>query len=970
MKKENIKTTPAKVNNEANAVELRKIVDAHGVSIRNKATDQQFVNKDNTVNKSSKFGVCPSVYYNDKANFKGDFQQIQVVNSYNHKKYVDLIKKVSLLAKQKSNEAVLDFDNDMERIKIISEKNLTIAKVNSLRLLTKAIIIEKDHHEQSYERKCHEETMKTIGLLKIALLEKNDKGLVELLKLLKHDFELELKNNDFDLERAKVKIQTKLEVNLIKREAMRKRINELNEGISKAGPLSSGMPSPKIIEEIKAKRYTPKIVEFDSEVNSFEQLKKQLSTVNVDKLPQNKKEIWTKFIEFVKFNEEEYKYGKKFEETMQELDAMNQHVQALKNRAKAAINNEKVVMVDQPSVQKIINASKKTLTISEPAFLYAAPTTTKSASKKETHKKESNIVIKTKVVETSQPQKISPMVARQPITKIKKSSNDLLQKLDTLTPDFKSMFADDIIQSSVTGLEKFQGSSSSKPTKLKYNTIEYSNYHWEWADAFSSEKKTKATDDYYKNVDYGHTLKESSEFKFQDLNLFSRDAQEARLVKKLQAKIDTLPEDPIIVENKGLFKKENLDVEKIITEFKAIEVTENYTSSEKNTKLLEQVKAILEIYKKLTTSDVEYRKDVQKAQNLDKKLAKVIAKQDKEVAVMHGKALAKHKKATNAISTRYDLSVENAKNKALLNKEYILDQAEEYYAREEQTYLWNSCYHYKTSNIYANDQYKVQNAMITSLVNQIEAFNRKSPEKAISLSSIPGKILPLPINSSARIDISLEKVGNNHYAISTSTDHKKELMSRIVNKDAPENVQKIYVLDKFRAVKDIKTRVALLTEIANIEYVKAIEANDAKVKREIAKAQAILDSKTKEVDKIYDEIELLETAAGSLKQSSTDREWVQQEFEKAKAESWKTFEQGEAILEKQRIAEERAQNLELLKQQKAKDRAEAQNAKLAQSAEPKVATKTVEQEVKPKKGFNLFKTKNSKPDIDEIIGKK
>ncbi|MGL4951452.1 MAG: hypothetical protein ACRC4L_00550 [Mycoplasma sp.] len=998
MKKENTKTQSNHKDSNVEIIEIHKFCDKQGVAFRNKADDESFIGPDNAVIKSSKYGVSPSVFYDPSTQFKNDFTEIKVVNSFIPSRYDDLAARLTELAKEKSEDALFDFDNTVEKIKLTSEMNITAAKVNSLRLLTKAMIIEKNHHEQTYERKCHEETIKNISILKDALLNKNVHELAHTLKILRHEYEVELRNNDYDLERTKIMIEEKREINLLKRKMLKQQIKDAKNGV-KVSFLSSIFKSklPRdLVDEIKNKKYITPVVEVEDKATDAISLSKHMSKVEVSKLSTKEKQLWSKFTQLVKFAAEDEKFAMEIEKEAIKLEELEEKVFALKANTINAINSQHVVAVtkdvakktEKSSTKKLLNAKKQTLLISEPITLYAAPTATKSANKT-TSKKESNIVVKTESIIEEKPEKLTQTVGRDPLSMLEHSSEELFMEMETFAPNTKSMLSDEIFQDSILEFQNIQGNDNQTIEKLNYQTIEYTNYHWEWSD--SKAPKTdilESIHDSSKNHevtspsdDNEEEFVEKTPFQWKKLNVFSKSARESKFVRQLQEDASYMLNDPVYLKNKKLFGKENLNVDKVFSKLMEIDTYSNYEQNEQNEITIDETLQILDFYGTLA-SDEESVTPTQEIENLDEnnenqsvqtresiqvqklqdKLNIMIQNQDADIAESFAQAIADNEDAIIDIKERYAENIEDAKNKALLNKEEILEQEQENYISEEETYLWNSCYHYKTSNVYLNNQFKFQNDMISDIISKVEKFNKRHEEE-ISLASIPSKILPLPLNSSARIDIEFEKIGNENYAISTSTEHKKELLSKIVNEEIPNEVSKVYILDKFRAVKDVKTRVALLNKAADLEYVKAINSNKERIDREMAKAKTKLNASKKEIAKIYDEVDILNNASEKLVNAINDREWTQNEFERAKDERWAEFDKRAKFEAKQKRIQERAEELALMKQEKARNRAEAIGQKYSDSQEPREKSSFISR-------MSFFKSNKNKVDIDEIIGKK
>lgn len=960
--KESVTTNKVIDNTISNGIGIEKIVDGQGVSLRSK--------NDNNPNRSSRYGVTPTIFYDSSINFKNNVDELDIVTPHDKKAFKKAIKNANKKVLDLETQAILEFDHDITRSKLLSFKNLEIARVEALRILTKAVIMEKNHHEQIYEKKCHEEALKNIAMLKEAKLLLNDKELSELLVMLRHDYELELKNNDIDFDRVKVKIDELQSIYHVKRQLVRQQIKELNQG-KKFNIFTTyfGRIVPlKLIDEIKKNKIIPKSIYAKNEINSVEELNLLVKSVDTKKLSTQQQKLFDRFVSLLSFITTENKYSEKNEITKHQLDELAFEVKQIKKTCVSP--SKRLVLIDEDTTKNIVNARKQSLIISKPANLYAI--NVKHGVEKKVISKD--VVVKTKTIQADMPQKIDPSTIRQPITKINKLSNDLLIGKKPLNT--KTVFADNTAAQQMSKIKKMQGSEFDKKKHIKYETIEYTNYKWEWK-TNALENRRSAVDTYYSDIEYQSIDAGTKTVDFKQL-FKTRDEKNIIRLKKL---VDHLPEDPIVVNNLGAFKKENLDVEKLITEFKSLSQEEILDNSN-NEKLIRDIETILIMYNELSKTDAKFRQGILKAQSFDRQLANIIKKQDTKICKVVEKASVKYNKNKNAIEGNYQINLDSAKNQYLINKELIIDEEQSSYAKEEEIYLWNSCVHYKKSNDFMNQEYKYENNIISSVIDKVVAFNKTS-NNPISLTNIPSKILPLPVYSNARIDISLEKFGSNQFIVAHNTDHKNKLLTKHDSEVDLENVRKIYVLDKFRAVKDIKTKVALLTNYANMEYLKSVEANKVREAREFKVAQAELEKKLVVIDKVYSDIDIMSEANTKLTVISNDARKVQEEYIKAKIEQWKVFDKGLENKSKDYVKSNKKdkvakkislsntkEDLDLLKQEKSKARAISLEKK-AEESESKKTGKKMNFSISSAQFQNFFKRKkDDEITIDEIIGKK
>ena len=111
-----------------------------------------------------------------------------------------------------------------------------------------------------------------------------------------------------------------------------------------------------------------------------------------------------------------------------------------------------------------------------------------------------------------------------------------------------------------------------------------------------------------------------------------------------------------------------------------------------------------------------------------------------------------------------------------------------------------------------------------------------------------------------------------------------------------------------------------MNEHANREYAKAAEYNIAREKREIENADRKLQQKLKVVDEIYQDSTTLKFVGERMNHIVKERDWVQDHYEKVKAEKWKIHDRDQRLKEKIQKMNEKNQELELIKAQKEANR--------------------------------------------------
>lgn len=937
-------------------VEIEKIVDSHGVSIRSKNSD---------ANKKSRYGITPLFFYDTSVDFKRNFDKIVIVKPHNDTIYKAAINNANKVIKNLEKRVVLDFEHDVSRAKLVSFKNLEIARVESLRILTKANIIEKNHHEQIHEKKCHEEALKNIATLKEAKLVLNDKELSKLLIMLKHDYELELKNNEVQFQVAKTKIDELQTIYHVKRQLYRQQIKELNQGknfniFSKY--FGRAVPK-KIINEIKQNKAIPKSIHFKDGINDVDQLSALARTVDIKKLPVEQQKIFAKFVASLSFIDSEHKYSQETNMTKHQLNNFANEIKQIKKVCANPTN--KIVLIDEDTAKRIVNAKKQSLIISKPANLYAINikhgVTKKIISK--------DIIVRTKTIQADFPQKIDPSIMRQPIVKISRISSNLLINKEPLRT--KTFFADDAAKKHVSRFKKVQYRNFDKNKYMKYATMEYTNYKWEWkTDAL--QKRRSAVDNYYSDVEYQPIDAGANNVV---LNKKLSNYTSVQNVQRLKKLVTKLPHDPIVINNLGTFKKENLDVVKSIQELRTLTGTDVLDNS-KTKKIIDDIESILVIYNELSKNDLKYRKSILKAQSIDRELANVITKQDMGICDIAEKSSVRYNKHKNSIDEAYLINLDNAKNQYLINKELIIDEEQLSNSKEEDIYAWNSSINFKKSNDFMNEEYKYENNIISGVIERVVSFNKNSTNP-IPLTNIPSKILSLPVHSSARIDISSEKIGSNQYIVADNTDHKNKLLTKCDTPVELKNVKKIYILDKYRDVKDAKTKVALLSSYANMKYLKSVEVNKVREAQEIKVAKDKLNKTLVLIDKIYNDIDVMQDANNKLTIISNNTKHIQTEYTQLNNNQRKVFEKEmynrtNDLNKASKVIETNNTNaeLKLLKLEKNKNKVMSLDNK-TDELNSKNSIKKLNPPVNNSKFHNLFRRKkDDEVTINEIIGKK
>ncbi len=908
----------AKKSSNLNTIEIQKFNDAQGTSYRNKDEIQNYRTSKNTIDKTSKYGVNPAVFYDSNVDYKKPHDEIIVVKEYDPNYLPKAHKNAEQKAKILTKQAINEYNDEVTRARLVTKKNMTIAKVEALRVLTKAMVIEKNFHEKENEVLRHKQAIKNINDLRAQLLERNEVDLQYNLEKLARDNEIELKNNEDDYIRTKIQIEQKSEIIGLKIQNEKEKIRALSRGEAhRKQDIKSD------IKRIKFNKHIPNDVNLDSSDDSIQQLVKKIKAIDPKTLSKEERDSVSKFLRLVDSYDAQDKHEELLDNYKVALENMDDKIEDTMRKASKNKKGKHFMITTYDSYKKVVDAKKETLFISEPVVLHETPE------------------VRTKVIKMKAPVKMSNPNSRT-LVKIKPQSVKL-EKMQPQRMDLSDMYFDKDIQKTIAKFKRIVANAvtaddfmvskfGNNAYKIKFEKMTYTKYEIRWGR--KKHKHDEETESPSYDVEY-KDLNELEEKESWWSKLFTKKVNDygepaPRGISTLRRKIEKLPEDPIVIENNGIFRQERTDLMKAIEELKALEVSKNWSQQEVD-ETLARVNAILDEYDALVKADLEYRKNINRAQNCDERLARYIEKTDHQIATSYANADLRFTQREQWIQEKYLKNTENAKNQALLNIERIYEQEQENLAKEEQQHLWNKASSYENNNKLANNQYKYQNALISATVKEIERYNKKA-EKPILLNDLPYKILNLPVTSSAQLNINVIKNGDKLVAVASSNESNKESFGAVVNEEIPQNVQKIYVLDKFRNVKDVKTRVALLNEYANITYDKAIQYNQQREKAEIDKADKKLKEKLKEVDAIYSDSNKIATIATRMEGMVRERNMIHDNYKQIKSQKWKVHDRDEKYKEKiARIQEN--QELELLKAQRENDRNKSQKVKLLSSKE-------------------------------------
>lgn len=918
------KTNPVNFqDNNYNVVEIKKFYDNQGVSFRNKDDIQKYKTKKNTIDKTSKYGINPAVYYDSSIDYKKDFDELYVVKPYDHKYLLKASKNAKKDAVKLSKEVIAEYNNDVARAKLLTKKNMAIAKVDALRTLTKAIVLEKNYYELENEKLRHKQALQNIKLLREQRLEKNKIDLEMNIHNINAQNELELKKNEDNLIKTRVKIEERAAIIDLKIEKQKEKIRILSKGQD-----YKNISIKDQIRNIKNRNQIPNELGFVSDEDAtVADLIRRIKTLDPQKMSGEEKGVIVKFLRLVDAYEKEQKYTELSNEYKDALQAMDKKIsKTIKDNSKNKKANEYMI-VSYDSYKKIVNAKKETLVITEPV------------------QKMEQVVVRTKTVKVKKPSgMIDPVSNRQALVKIKPQQMHF-EKIEPQRLNIDDLYYARDIQRTINKFRRIVGHASragdfsvspygSDAYKISYQKMYYTKYELkyknDWRSIFKSKKRQANGAGLY-DAEYVNLEEMDDNNWF--TSLFKQKTNDygeplAKGLNKLRRMLEKLPSDPVVLDNQSFFKKERVDIANAISQLRKLEVTNNWTQKEVDQALLE-VNSILDLYYEIVKKDTRCRKNVHKAQVCDERLTRKIDNYERSLANDYANADYRFNDKVRRINDRYHRNLENAENQSLLNIEYIYEQEQSSLAKEQQQHLWNETSMYEANNKLANNQYKYQNALISATVDEINRFNKNNDANPIVLSDMPSKIIDLPVTSDENICLSFDKIGSKIMVKSESNQRSNELVAKALNKQIPEDVKTVYVLDKYRNVKDVKTRVAMLNEYAKLSYEKAEKYNLQREAKELEAADAKLKANLKKVDKMYEDSTKIMMAAGRLNHLAEEREWVQKNFIKLKDEKWKVHDKDQKYREKIAKIQAREQELLLLKAEKEMNRHEKQRMKLA-----------------------------------------
>lgn len=925
-------TTSQNFNVKTKKVDASKFHDKFGTSLKKKYSAEELkeitsdAKRKVVIDKSSKYGISPQVAY-DEIDYSKQTKKVFVVKKFQKKEFKKIQNAIQCEARDISISAANMYGEEVVKAKMTTEKNMLIARIESLRLMNKALTIEKKYKENLIETTRHKKVLADIKKIKIDCLTNNDLILKDSILKIALNREVELNNCLEDKIRLEEKIQEQLEINDAMNKWKQKRIKVMASG-------------NKFEEKISRKDIKVNLNRSFMVLNNYsneEMLEVYNTMKNAKKLSAREQSIFDKISLKLNNDKAVNKLVNKSQASEKQISILDEKILTAKKQIANKSQEREFVVISMDEYKKItLNAKKNNFVVSESVEKFA----TEYRTLHDYYNKKSPKAKKTSATSTALTVSNSPKKVNVEDKYSEKAINDTIKKWKT-------------IEKKVVKSDKYDVAQNQ-------------------ADQYTI---------YYEN------LKKQSLFeKYQDARSERALNQPEKIIRysssrlnHLKSKLNQLPSDPVVATNKNYFISENINLENLIKKFNAIDVY-NLEKTPQNDKLILEVEKVLEIYKFLVKEDKIARLLISKSQIYDEKLQVELAKQKEVLAKRRESIETSYIARIETIEAAAKKKSEFAEQKHLVNREKIFEIEQKQIAKEEELHSRNKAYNAKGLYEFVKRSYKLENKEIDSVVKSLNQYNRRFSSK-ISMAKIPTKI-----ENVVAIDnnnITLQKRGSIVYAVTNNPESKQIFSGQLINKQLPSQpVTKIVVLDKFRNVSNVLDRVEMLKELSEVSFAKALKFNNMREKEEILAAERKLSSKLKTAQKLLDNSITFDNYATRLANESATVDHIQKNYENKKAAAWREYEKAEAFKKKQ-------MKLELSQVERMNKKAQLEKARTQKKAESIKATsnelavynkKTVNNDTKKiantqvkQLGFkNKFKNVFSKKsvDIDDVIGKK
>ncbi len=906
-----------------------KVLDKNGVSLQNEGAlykKNKYLSNDIRLSKN---GSKPYVCYPD-TDFSQEPEVIKVVKKYNEysKEMNNARKSLNREANRISNNSAIVYQNELERIRLTTEKNLIAAKIDSLRLTNKAMIIEKNFNETYAENARHKQVMKDIDKLKTLLLENNDINLKEEIAKINLARELEIDNAKSNRDKISEKISEQMQINKVKNEFMKERIRILSTGSTPAKMNKELSDEIKRVKELKTFR--------EKDDQELEVLYSALKRVDINKISdRNDRELAQRVID--KF-ETDKKIKNLYMSHMKENEnKMNNSgkINTIKSRIFGIINKKYSANIDNELQKKIIVSAKKDtpfISMSVDKFMATQQRTLHSyfdeyPSKKQVSTKTSNTKSKKKKASKASSKKTpisnAPVKGTELVvtkknkkSKPKKQQNRSISKNDNyyvnyfddkytsfdLNDDF---FNQKVVKDAIRKWKKIEHHVESS-NDFSVDSVDRDAYKIKY---LAKERQSKSEKENFLNF-----LLEKKEARQEARNL-RREALEFNKKQKvkqdnkkrassleqvhyyseiklmaLRRRLEKLPSDPIVFNSQNSYEYKNLMY--IISEFSQMSLRRLPKTPENDAFIIE-VKQIIDFYDLLAKEDAIARRNIDKSIALDSKLKSSIVKQDARVMTKETQNNHRYQKEIakieqNSLSAKHKAEQAHRERIQKINNDidWQCNNENDLHEKNKAFIKRTTADLEKRSHIYEND-------LISSITSEVNKFNAKQLDEnnIISLKNMPNKIECHKPLVNGKIDLVEQEDGI--YAVNrvySRTSGSKTYTGKTLNKVLPSNITQVVVLDKFRNIQNPLARASALKELAEVNYSNAVKYNLSREKMEIAKANRELERAKEYSDSLIDDAYELNEYLQLVKSKSEYSSFVQREHLKRSKQKWKITE--------------------------------------------------------------------------------
>ncbi len=892
-----------------------KVLDKNGVSIQPRNFEyktNKYLKKDVRVSKN---GAKPYVCYPD-SDFEQPATTIKVVKKYaKYEKHMQNARKALMReANNVSNTAAQKYHDEVERAKLLTEKNLLAARISSLRLTNKAMLIEKNYNENFAETVRHKQVVSDIEKLKRVWLENNDINLKERLAEIDLNRELELDNAKSNKEKISERISEQMEINKVKNEFMKERIRILSTG---ATPKNMKKEQEQEIQRVRENR---SFRERDDEELTV--LYSALKRMDIEKIAnKNDRELAARIIskfesdkKIKALNENYMRINDDKTYTAEKVHGIRARIFKIVNRKYAAqIDNElqkkitldakKATLSVSMSVEKLMATNQRTLhAVFEdfPSTKKAPAKKSKPAAKKKSASKAKKATSTALVVST----KKKPAAKRKPAARKPAAQQHYVHYFDEGFTSFQlddEFFAQKGVRDAIKKWKRIENRVESSdefevdPRDRDTYKIRYNKLRAEKDASAKSFLKFLMTKTAREEQD------EAARAKKEQIKKAKKNANKSSnpesLVKyyspfklmALRRRLEKLPNDPVIFNSRNGYEYRHLM--DIIAEFSQMPLS-RLPKTPQNDSFIIEVKQIIDYYDELIQQDKIARHNVEKSMSLDAKLRGKQVRNESKVITWQSQNDLRYQKKVASIEQDARMAIDQANRQHTTQKQKINKEVQWQVENETDLHEKNLAFIKRTSTDLENRSHIYENDQMRAMAREVAAFNarQKDERKLIDMSDMPTMIECTTPSTDAKIDLIEQEDGV--YAVTRTYSRGKTTTytGKTFNKKLPENVTKVVVLDKYRRINNPLVKAAALKELAEVQYMNAVETNAIREKNEIQRAQAALNKSKEYSDSLVDDSFTMHEYLELTRSKSRYSNFVQNEHLKRSATKWRITE--------------------------------------------------------------------------------